>query len=433
MATLSNDPRLAMLLLAVLFGGVPSGVVLAAADEKPPSQKDGATAGDNALRSKVLTLNSVNGNGPMAGKILELVKDPAAAKDLIAEARRVVKESGRPLNVNATYILAQTAHALRDYDSAVVFFRANADLAVKLQSGSKVFAAYQGLTVSLSRARRYAECEKACREFLTLDLDDTVEKAKPILMRRGVLAQALLGQYDKALNTIEKELKENPDNFLNLEVKAQLLREAGKSEESLKVYEEALDRIKNEKRLTDEKVRESFIDGIRYALSGVYVDLNQLDKAAGELEALLKKDPNNATFNNDLGYIWADHDMKLEESEKLIRKALQDDRKQRRKAKDDPETLPEEDKDNPAYLDSLGWVLFKQRKYKEAKAELVKAAAEEEGKHVEIYDHLARTHLALGEKAEAVAVWKKALKLPTVSKRDQQRKDEIEKQLKTNQ
>ena len=90
-----------------------------------------------------------------------------------------------------------------------------------------------------------------------------------------------------------------------------------------------------------------------------------MDKAADQLKALLVREPDNPTYNNDLGYIWADHDMNLAESEKLIRKAIDDDRRTRRKA--NPDLKPELDKDNAAYLDSLGWVLFKQKKYKEAR------------------------------------------------------------------
>ena len=82
--------------------------------------------------------------------------------------------------------------------------------------------------------------------------------------------------------------------------------------------------------------------------------------AAADLKALLEKDPDNPGYNNDLGYIWADHDMNLAESEKLIRKALDEDRKQRLKEK--PDAKPDEIKDNPSYLDSLGWVLFKEKK-----------------------------------------------------------------------
>jgi tetratricopeptide (TPR) repeat protein len=166
---------------------------------------------------------------------------------------------------------------------------------------------------------------------------------------------------------------------------------------------------------------------MRYVLSGVYVDLNQIDKASEQLEALLKDDPDNPTFLNDLGFIWADHDMKFEEAEKLIRKAIDKDREQRKKIEDLPK---DENVDSAAYLDSLGWVLYKKKEYKEAKKYLEHAIKLPEGKHIEIYDHLADTHIALGEKDQAIKVWKDALALnKELTKRDQERKKTIEKKL----
>jgi len=156
------------------------------------------------------------------------------------------------------------------------------------------------------------------------------------------------------------------------------------------------------------------------------VDLKQIDKAAEQLKALLVKDPNSPTFNNDLGFIWADNDRNLEEAEKLIRKALEEDKKQRRRAG----IKGEQDRDNAAYLDSLGWVLFKQKKYKEALPPLEQAVKHEEGQHMEIYDHLGDVHLALGDKAKAVAAWKKGMGCPPVSRRDELRKVELAKKIK---
>src|SRR5437016_3745031 len=127
MATTSRGPGRAAAVLALLLGGaLPAGPLPAAADDKAPAGGAEAAAGDKALREKVLALNAVNGNGPMAGKILEMLKDPAGTRALLAEARRVAKEAGQPLNVNATYVLARTAQALRDYDAAVTFYRTNA-------------------------------------------------------------------------------------------------------------------------------------------------------------------------------------------------------------------------------------------------------------------------------------------------------------------
>jgi len=42
-------------------------------------------------------------------------------------------------------------------------------------------------------------------------------------------------------------------------------------------------------------------------------------------------------------------------------------------------------------------------------------------------------HLALGDKAKAIEAWKKGLEVAGSSKREQQRKQDVEKKLKDNQ
>ena len=59
-------------------------------------------------------------------------------------------------------------------------------------------------------------------------------------------------------------------------------------------------------------------------------------QTAGEVgrrncRSILKIDPDNATVNNDLGYLWADQGKNLAVAEEMIRKALDLDRSQRRK------------------------------------------------------------------------------------------------------
>jgi tetratricopeptide (TPR) repeat protein len=212
-----------------------------------------------------------------------------------------------------------------------------------------------------------------------------------------------------------------------MDLKAQVMRRANKLDQAVEAYESMIDRARRDPNLND-KQRDLVIDESRYSLSSVYVDLNQIDKAADQLKALLDKDPDNPTFNNDLGFIWADKGMNLAESEKMIRKAIESDRKQR--LKDNPELKEADIKDNPSYLDSLGWVLFKQKKYKQARPYLQAAVDQEDGQNSEIYDHLGDCLLALGEKTKAIASWKKAIETSTATRRDQKRKVEIEKKLK---
>jgi tetratricopeptide (TPR) repeat protein len=283
--------------------------------------------------------------------------------------------------------------------------------------------------------KRFDDAAKTYKEVLDLIAkDETLEKEDreevQSEVRRewlGVLAKQ--GKVDEANKIVDGFLKGQEDNWRLLELKAALHQETGQYDKAAKAYEDMIERIGKDKAL-DKEGKERLQSTIRYILSGVYVDMDKVDKAAEQLKALLAKDPDSPTFNNDLGYIWADHDMNLDESEKMIRKALEEDRKQRKARAD---LGPDEDRDNAAYLDSLGWVLFKKKQYPEAKKYLLEATQEKDGQHIEILDHLADTHLALGEKAEAVAVWKKALQVETNSKREQQRKLIVEKKLKANQ
>ncbi len=412
MKTLRNNRRRGLVALALLVG---VGVVVP------------ARAADDDLRKRALALNTITGSDPLKGQALILLDDPAESKKLVAVAVKMTKEKPQPFGPNAALILAIVADKLKDAEAAETFYRLYAEQSLKMLSGHGLSTAYTGLIRVLYRSKKYAEVEKLCREFLEIDGDESIAASKAEVLERMIWAMAKQGETDKAVDICDRLLKRQPDNWLMLELKAQVVREAGKLGEALKLYEEVGERIKKDERLKKD-LQEEYLDTIRYALSGLYVEMNQVDKAAEQLKALLAREPDNATYNNDLGYIWADHNMNLEESEKLIRKALDDDRRQRRKA--NPDLKPELDKDNPAYLDSLGWVLFKQKKYKEAKPLLQQAVQAEEGKHVEIYDHLGDVHMALGEKAEAVAAWKKALGVADSSKREQQRKAAVEKKLK---
>src|SRR5207249_11080583 len=56
----------------------------------------------------------------------------------------------------------------------------------------------------------------------------------------------------------------------------------------------------------------------RYALSNILVEMKQIDKASEHMKWLLDRHPDEPGYYNDLGYIWADHGINLEEAEKLI-------------------------------------------------------------------------------------------------------------------
>jgi tetratricopeptide (TPR) repeat protein len=392
----------------------------------PVAEKEKALA-DEALRKQALELNDITGAAPLEGKLQMLVKDPASTKKLLAVATRMARGKKQPFNRNVTMLLAVAAENLRDIDTSALFYRLNAVQSLKLLSERGLAQAYVGLIQMYADNKRYAESEKVCREFLALDGgdDDAVERLKPLVMRRMILSIARQGSTDKALEMVARLHKADPSNWLTLALKAEILRSADKPQESAKTYLEVIERVKKDERLEKEE-QSDYVTEYRYLLSGLFVDLDKVDKAAEQLKLLLAADPNNPTYLNDLGFIWADRGMNLAESEKLIRKAIEEDRKLRKKAG----LKGDLDKDNAAYLDSLGWVLFKQGKMKEAKPYLLQAVKDKDGQHTEILDHLGDVHMALGEKTEATTAWKKAVEAATSSKRDQKRKAEVLKKLK---
>ena len=402
---------------------VAAAVLLAATATAAPAPPD-------TLHKQALALNDITGDDAALGKIFELLEDAQHTKPLLVEAAKMAKEKDQPFNVNATLILARTSQLLRQTEEGAAFYKLYIDQALQLRSPQKIGEGFSGLIKTLYDGGKYDESQKVCEEFLGLPGEPTLQRMKPAVLRQMVLVLAKQGKTEKASDLLDKIIQAQPDNPLNQIAKGQFLREIDKTADAVKAYEAAIDLIKKDDDLTKPE-QEDFISGIRYTLSGLHIDLNQVDKATADLKTLLEKDPDNPGYNNDLGYIWADHDMNLEESEKMIRKALDQDRRQRLKA--NPDLKPENVKDSASYLDSLGWVLYKQKKYKEARTPLEEAVKDPDSQSIEVLDHLAEVLLALGDKAGAVDIWKKGLELPATTKREKDKKAEVEKKVKANQ
>jgi tetratricopeptide (TPR) repeat protein len=412
-----------------------------------------AFGADESALTRLKELNKITGNAPLRGALKALLDDKEGAKQVIAAALPLAKEKKEALSYNAALVLALVAAEMKDLPNSEAFYRVCTEKAVKLQSPNKLLQSYSGLIDLFSDNKKYDESARICQELLELKTDDnkprivltavttrfgdtdfneddsfdTAKRIRPGVHRLLIQAVTKQGKYDEALKLADNLIKAQ-DHWLERQLKGWVLREAGKFDEAAKVYEDVLERIAKDKELEPEE-KELYLERNRYILSNVYLDMGKIDRASEQLQQLLAKKPDDPGYNNDLGYIWADNDMHLDEAEKMIRKALELDRKKRQAS---PDFDPNEDHDNGAYLDSLGWVLYKRGDYKEAKKILLEAVKDKASQHIEIFDHLGDVHLKLDEKAAAVAAWRQGLEHVGEGRRELERKALVEKKIEQN-
>jgi tetratricopeptide (TPR) repeat protein len=127
-----------------------------------------------------------------------------------------------------------------------------------------------------------------------------------------------------------------------------------------------------------------------FLLGAIYERQKFYDKAEEQFKKVLAVNPKNAPVLNYYGYMLGDLGIRLDEAEALVQRAL----------KEEPY--------NGGYLDSLGWIYFKQNKQADAEVMLRKAVGRE-GHDPTIHSHLGDVYAKRGRADLAAAEWEKAL------------------------
>ena len=194
-------------------------------------------------------------------------------------------------------------------------------------------------------------------------------KAAGILARNDELDEAL-----QHLRTLR--LEQTSYSVMLYEVESELLMQYGQLSHAYDVLSDALNQHPENIPLL-------------YARSIVSERSNKISDSEADLRAILKKDENNATALNALGYTLTLHTERYEEAHQLILKAL---------------NLRPED---PAIIDSLGWVLYHLGRYDEALQQLQLAMSKMSDP--EIAAHLGEVLWTLNRQEEAKKVWQQIL------------------------
>src|SRR6266568_578535 len=130
-----------------------------------------------------------------------------------------------------------------------------------------------------------------------------------------------------------------------------------------------------------------------FQLGSAYERNQRYDEAELNFKKCLERSPDFSEALNYLGYMWAERGVNLPRAKELIEKAVKLEPK------------------NAAFLDSLGWVLYKLDQPHEALNHILKSIEYAEEPDATLYDHLGDVYLSLKQPAKAREAWRKSLSI----------------------
>lgn len=210
--------------------------------------------------------------------------------------------------------------------------------------------------------------------------------------------------YDKALkeaySALDSDEKKSVDFYL---VIARIYEEKKEIPNAITILEKGKERHPNNANLI-------------FNLGYFYEKENLVEECIAQMKKVIELDPKFSGAYNYLGYLYAENDRNLDEAEQLIKKAL--------------ELKP----NDGYYLDSLGWVYYKQNKLDLALKILLKANEVSKDEGV-ILEHIADVYLAKSQVELAIKYYEKSLKTKLSEsdrKRIEKKYNQVNKQKTTN-
>lgn len=288
-----------------------------------------------------------------------------ASRDIDAAREQFeILSAQAPNNVDLLFSLALLNHQLEDNIAAKAYLRQVLDL------GRRSDEAYFFLGQITARE---GDVDEAIQLFQQVgDGQDLIKATVNIAQLQ--FAAGREQEFADYMNRLRESYPPRREQLFAVE--ANLYGEAGKDDLGLTVLAAAI-----------EEFPES--ENLLYARSVVHERVGDIPAAEADLRSIIARDPANSTALNALGYTLANRTDRYDEARELIEKALR--------------LSPNE----PAILDSMGWVLYHQGELEEAIQYLTRAYAS--FPDPEVAAHLGEVMWMNGDTAGAMNVWRGAM------------------------
>jgi tetratricopeptide (TPR) repeat protein len=203
---------------------------------------------------------------------------------------------------------------------------------------------------------------------------------EPEVVQEHAFVLGDLGKVDEAAKEL-RGLLNGPRDRETLLSLAQVYEQAKRFDDAVKAVDDA------EKLSTSDEEK----SGIFFMRGALLERQKKFDASEESFRKALALNPDDPQTLNYLGYMLADRNVRLDEAYKMIQRAV--------------DLVP----NSGAYLDSLGWIYFRQGKLTDAERTLVRAV-DLTGQDPTVHDHLGDVYMKLGKTQEAIAQWNASMK-----------------------
>jgi tetratricopeptide (TPR) repeat protein len=209
---------------------------------------------------------------------------------------------------------------------------------------------------------------------------EKIKANSPLYVRAKSFAALLhkqAGDLEAAEQAFKNAIKKDPQSE-NLELALTLvLQERGKFSEAEAIFK---------KRLEKDPTNQSTL----FSYAVLLHEMSKENESLELMQQLIKVNPQHAEALNFIAYSLAESEQELDRALDLVNRAIQ--------------IKPE----NSYFLDTRGWIYYKQKHFSLAREDLEKAA-KLSNFDPEIAEHLGDLYLALGRKSEAIQTYRSAL------------------------
>jgi tetratricopeptide (TPR) repeat protein len=305
-------------------------------------------------------------------KLLLAAGDEAEARREVAAHEKLAPESAAGARLLAVHFARKGAdgEALVETERAVARLRADQQAVAGDLTAMRHFRAEL-----LGRLKRFAEARRELFALLSEAADDG-ERVEALVAMAHLERAA--GRAEEAARQVRAALDSGLKSARLNGALAEALADSGDERGAAEAYRRA------------EEIAPAD-NYYRLALAALFAKLGRRAEAAAELRAALKSAPDDPPTLNMLAYLYAQEGLNLDEAAELAARALA------------------AEKDNGHYLDTLGWVRYRQGQVAEALPLLERAALN--APEAVIHEHLGDACYALGLLRRARAAWTRAREL----------------------